>query len=176
MNKLIFTLATTVCTAGLLLSSAMADPISSAYSGIFAPSTQVVDRNGKVVGNLLGPGQVIRKINGTWIWFTGVTRDGLVLGQPSNIFYTTANCSGTAYLDAASIPIVGYLVGTAGSETASNTGTIYYPAPPYRSLPITSRVVQAPTTQCEKVSPPLMIDVGVAKTMPLAVAPPLSVR
>ena len=176
MNKLILTLAS-FCAAGLFLSSATADQLSSEYSGMFARGTQVVDHNGKVVGNLLGPGQVIRKINGTWVEFTGVVRDGLMPTQPENVFYTTSNCSGIAYLDARSVPMPGYLIGPAGSEyVVGKTTTIYYPAPPYRTLPLSSRIVQAPTTKCEKISPPLMNDVGVAKTTSLTVAPPLSVR
>ncbi len=165
------------CAAGLLLSSAKADQLNSGYGGMLAPGIQLVDRNGKVVGNLLGPGQVIRKINGAWVEFTGVVRDGLIPTQPDNVFYTTSNCSGIVYLDARTVPMPGFLIGPAGSEyVAGKTATIYYPAPPYRTLPLSSRIVQAPTTKCEKISPPLMIDVGVAKTTSLTVAPPLSVR
>lgn len=175
MHKLILTLAI-VCTAGLLLSSATADQLGSAYGGMFARGTQVVDRNDKVVANILAQGQYILEIKGNWVTFTGLLRDGLSPFPPAQIYYTSSNCSGTAYLGARTLPVSAYLVGMAGSETVSNKATLYYPAPPYQSLPISSVVVQAPTSNCEKISPQLMIDVGVAKTMPLTVAPPLSVR
>ena len=64
MHKLILTLAI-VCTAGLLLSSAAADQLGSAYGGMFARGTQIVDRNDKVVANILVQGQYIRKIKET---------------------------------------------------------------------------------------------------------------
>ncbi len=148
---------------------------SMAHFGKPAPGTQVVDSRGTVVGNLLVGGEVTRKINGIWISFSGPIRDGIVTELLSNInfYYTSSNCTGTAYLDATLLPIPGYPV---GQETVSKTVTIYYPAPPYQSLPISSRAVVGVPNNCQTFAQPFMDDVGVVATTPLTVVPPLSVQ
>ena len=92
---------------GLLVwGAAMAAPPDFA-----SPGTQIVDARGMVVGNLVPPPgvsqgnvvtTVIRQINGFWFYVIGnIQPTGLEGGFGAVVlYYTSANCSGTAYMDA----------------------------------------------------------------------------
>jgi hypothetical protein len=174
MNKLTLTLLT-VGIAGLLVSTAMAGQPTGEPEGAPAPGTQVVDSKGTVVGNLFSGASVIRQINRVWVEFQGVIRDGIEPESQNNIqfIYTSSNCSGTPYLDATSIPISGYAI---GSAPISKTVNIYYPAPPYQSLLISSRTTPPGSPNNCQTIPPEMVDVGAVASASLTVVPPLSVR
>jgi hypothetical protein len=177
MNARALTLAT-VGTVGLLAGTAMAGQSTGAPNGTRASALVVVDRKGAVVGNF-SAGNVIREIEkGVWVSFA-VARAGIGVVPLNSVrfLYTSSNCTGTAYLDVSEIPIQGYAVGTT-PPPFSNTATIYYPSLPYQSLPISSRIIdsgQPPPSNCQTITPE-MVDVGVAKSVPLTVVAPLSVQ
>jgi hypothetical protein len=145
--------------------------------GVSAPGTLVVDSTGAVVGNMCGPGCVSRQVGGVWIYFADrIGRDGLV-AETLDLMpfeYTSSDCSGTAYLDISGLPAEAFLVSPV-QQTFVTSATIYYPAPPFQKLPISSVLFP---TGCVKFNPPGISDVGVATAdpTPLTVVPPLSIK
>ena len=171
-------LAITAFGCCILTSSTMTQSSNAAAvkAGTPAPGTQIVDSTGAVVGNFCGFGCVTRNVNGVWLSLvSGVRRDGLVVSSttPVPFMYTSSNCSGTAYLDATSIPINGYMVNGVAISGVATTATLYYPATPYQSLLISSSNNGG---ACQVANPPFMVDAGVATTTPLTVVPPLSIQ
>jgi hypothetical protein len=179
----------------LLSSTAMAQlsPTATAQRPTSGPpGTQVVDAAGNVVGNLVHqetivttdllppplplPGTVLRQINGVWVrLLDGVTRDGLYTTAGPTLYYMSTDCTGTAYMSAETIPILGWLVANPLYNPRATTATIYYPALPFRSLQMASVVVGAGGCQVGGVSGD-PIYVGLVATTTLTVVPPLSVR
>lgn len=106
--------------------------------------TAVVDSTGAVVGNLaVGNGWIERQINGVWYAFFTATRDGLFLASPISqllIYYTPTNCTGTAYLEARSLPPLVYLTNSHFPDGGGpvNSATMNYPAAPFQAPPISS--------------------------------------
>ena len=101
-----------------LVSAALAIGLLGSASVMAAPpdktpaGTQVVDSTGAVLGNLaVGQSLIERQINGAWYAVYTAIRDGLFVA-PANfvvIYYTSTNCTGTAYLDARFLPPIVWL-------------------------------------------------------------------
>ena len=170
----------------LLVSAAVAIGLLGSASVMAAapdktpPGTEVVDSRGAVVGNLaVGQGLTERQINGVWYAFFLASRDGLFV-FPTNaltIYYTSTNCTGTAYLDARSLPPIVFLTNPNFPDGGGpvNSATMDYPAAPFQALPISS-FSNGNGNSCQLLSPPTTMTVGLVTTTTLTVVPPLSVR
>jgi hypothetical protein len=171
MKKFVLTLAA-IGVAGLLASTAMAaDTAALLAAATVAPGkpiTKVVDSKGAVVGAFhFGGENVTRQVAaGLWIDFY-VSEQGFALITLSdvNFYYTSANCTGTPYIQSG-FPSSGFVV-----ALAHGTGTLYYPVPPYQTLPIAS---YSGSGACFVYGYPL--EVGTVATVNLNFTPPFSLQ
>ena len=143
--------------------------------------TEVVDATGAVVGNLVsqlstGQSLIERQINGVWYTVFTASRDGLIVFPPNvlPIYYTSTNCTGTAYLDARPLPPIVFLANSNFPNGGGpvNSATMDYPAAPFQALPISSSLDISGT--CRLLS--TTMSVGFFTPTTLTVVPPLSVR
>lgn len=132
-----FSLALALASGTAALGQAAAVTNPSSNSGL-----SVYDSKGIYVGRALERNLVAQQINGGWVSFPvgylGLRAEGL------SLYFTSPNCTGTAYLAANDLPIRGviYTEPGIGSFEASgfyaNAGTLVYPTPPYSLLTMSS--------------------------------------
>jgi hypothetical protein len=174
----------------LTLAAVLPSWVASAQSA--APGTQVVDAKGTVVGYVYGPSvsfePLERKIGGRWYNIhPGIVSEGLLAQNivipvyaccGSGFLYTSTDCSGTAYLQSDDVPPFAYFVNSAVppiSYTPVSTATIYYPRPPYKTMPIGS-AFEWGTNGAACLSHSGQVNVGTVGKQKLTVIPPLSVQ
>jgi hypothetical protein len=93
---------------GLLFATPLFAQNAAAPAAATPTPPKVIDANGKF-GWPYGNSGVERNINGTWGTIT-VGPQGFVNNGPQ-VYYATANCSGTKYLFAISLPTTGFVAG-----------------------------------------------------------------
>jgi hypothetical protein len=137
----------------------------------------VQDSNGQTVGSLLGPGSILLTLNNLAVEIvSGASAAQGFYSEDSSgftFFHTTADCSGTRYMDASGLPVGGYI----------NGSTLYYPAAPAQVQTIASeesfnvgQSLSGPG-QCFPQSPTFSDTVGVATTYDVSsFVPPFSVH
>lgn len=124
MNKRIFFVAAIVL--GLRSSS----PVPAQTRPFPLPDSlagrTIVDANGKFVGNLLGENVIELKINGIWVLTSKIQKGAFIPNNPSQLrqYFTTSDCTGQAYMEAAALPVNG-IIATFGANP-----TVFYPGTP----------------------------------------------
>lgn len=138
-----------------------------------APGTTVVDANGNVVGTLLGPNMVEFQVGSKeWVAtpvtnFTFGVENG---GIDARIDYTSSNCTGTGYLAVSGLP-----PGVVTTDTISPY-TMYFPSPPFQSIPIASYINRPYSEACIVLSQPSQQYVGQMGSVTLKFTAPFSVK
>ena len=126
----------------------------------------VVDGQGSVVGTLLDPTTIIRSINGVRVLLF-VSPSGFTV-SPGNVkvFYKTADCTGTPYLQ----------IGIAARMGFTFAGTIYYPGEPLENFMWAAKR-ELDSTNCDPAANPQPADwFGPLVTVPVpALTPPFVV-
>jgi hypothetical protein len=82
--------------------------------------------------SLMAASSVMRQINGVWthllpfLPYGRVSSDGFDTVPTGFItyYYTSANCTGTAYLDASGVPVAGYLVNPQDPANGGRVATV----------------------------------------------------
>lgn len=115
--------------------------VAPALSQTASSGPTVVDKNGKVIGTLIGRDEVLIKFaDGDAV----LKIDSFGLSTPAGVspiyFYPTADCSGTRYVRADSFPALAYFDAypTTPEPGRSLGGTIYYAKRPFIKMSIKS--------------------------------------
>jgi hypothetical protein len=183
---------------GLLAPVSTMAASASASKTTAPPGTQIVDSKGTVIGNFIGYSDnstvapqnangsdasvVSRQISGgPWVAFEVVTPTGsggngwglnTIAQNQLDLFYTSTNCTGTPYMQAQSIPVIGYPVTASGGISAS--ATIYYAAPPYQLVPMGSFTQGSQGGACNSTAQ--QVYAGLAATANVSFVPPFSLQ
>lgn len=116
--------------ASVLLTASLGQALPT--SGNMRPF-RVIDRNGALVGYALTENLVAREINGDWVSFYVHTALGIFDSNAIQVYFTTADCSGTRYIPHYSMFAEGTRVGP----------DLYYPVGPQELNPQSLRVAYA---------------------------------
>ncbi|HTV32011.1 MAG TPA: hypothetical protein VME69_02760 [Methylocella sp.] len=93
-----------------------------AERGIFSDNgTEIYDSRGTFVGYLISNQLVQRRIGKQWIAFSVIATGITNIVTALNEYFTSTDCSGTAYAVAGDLPTQGQIM----------AGKIYYPTPPF---------------------------------------------
>lgn len=119
---------------------------SIAQSSITPPDSNtgryVYDAKGNFVGALISNGTVAHKINGSWVSFpigyNGIKSEGV------NLYFTTRDCKGTAYISANNLPLSGkvFFPFDEGNflfdGVFSDSGMLVFAMPPFSTIRVMS--------------------------------------
>jgi len=173
-------------TAVFLLAAVAIVPATSSFSADSSDKSglTVVDANKKVVGfsqsagflrhHQLSTAGVARfQLNGEWIAvLVGPGGFAVTADAALTRFYTTSDCTGQEYLEAASLPVTGAVELPNGPAAAfSPTGTLFYPAAPQ---PLTIQSIKN-SGKCSGVQPKTEW-VGATTTAPVSFTAPFSLQ
>lgn len=124
---------------GAVLGATLASPALAQTAAASGPT--VVDKNGKVIGTLIGRDEVLIKFaDGDAV----LKIDSFGLSTPVNTsptyFYPTADCSGTRYVRADSFPALAFFDAYPATPEPGKSlgGTIYYAKRPFRKMLLNS--------------------------------------
>ncbi len=108
-------------------------------TGPQASGVVMQDGNGQTIGTLIGLNQVVLTVNNQAVTTNDFTPNGFYSVDSTGIqfLHTSTDCSGTRYLDASTLPVVGYVANATANDSAPGT-TLYYPALPGQSQTIAS--------------------------------------
>jgi hypothetical protein len=153
---------------GLLMTAALAQ--QPALTG--APATAqpplyqgtMIDAKGKNVGRLLEVSRVVREVSGIPVGINAMS-SGFQIYPPTDIqvFFQSADCTGTGFLDAANVPVLGFVT--------TNPPTIPQPSLVYPGKPVavmTMASIRTLGNPCQTLDTPYTYTFGPMQTVDVA--------
>ncbi len=105
----------------------------AARAQAISPGLAVYDADGRYVGNILDQDNIWMKLSDSEA-VVKTDPAGAFQAERVNLYFTTANCSGVAYMDASAIPVAAGFLPAAEASSRVSRGTLFYPARPYRMI------------------------------------------